>query len=198
MAERIYGNQKFRFDPNSEAALFTLVGADGLEPVSGANQFSVIDTVHNKVHEGRYFSGGYYNAAVANNATIDMLFQTTTTIPHVVFSANAAGDATVQLFENATFSAAGTAVTMSNHNRGSAKAWSGTVTHTPTITATGTQLNGTGYLAAGEKNFTSGGTFNFGGEFLLKASTVYLFRVTNTSGAAAKMAVSIEGYQPTL
>lgn len=37
---------------------------------------SYIDFVHRKVHEGRFFSGGHYIAGVANNGTLDILFQT--------------------------------------------------------------------------------------------------------------------------
>lgn len=194
MSERLYGERAFRFDPNSEAVMFIMVGSDGLEPASVTNPFSVIMTEHQHLHSGRYFSGGHYNAAVANGSVIELLFQTSTRSMHAIFSASASGDSTVQLFEGATFSGAGTAVTMSNHNRNSATVFNGTVTHTPTLLTDGTQLNGTGYLAAGEKNFTSGGQFNFGGEFILKPSTTYLFRATNNSGAAAKMSLSLEGY----
>jgi len=196
----IYGAQNFRFDPTSEAAIMTLVGADGINPSSSTNPAYVnsIEYVHAQTHAGRFFSGGYYNASVANGSSVDVLIQTGVQAFHAKFDLVASGDATVRLYENATFSAAGTGLTMSNHNRSSAKVFVGTVTHTPTVTGTGTQLNGTGYIPAGTKNQTVGGDFGFSNEFILKASTVYLARLTNDSGVAAKMQVSVAGYEPNL
>lgn len=164
-----------------------------------ASSVPVIAHTHQKVHEGRYFSGGYYNAAVADTASLDILIQTgASSSPHMVFSVASQGDALTYIYEDATFSAAGTTVAMTNHNRNSAKVFDCTVTHTPTITGVGTQLDGTGYSAAGEKNASSGGNFGFSSEFVLAASTTYLFRVTNVSGSACKIAAILEGYQPTL
>ena len=196
----IYGAQNFRFDPTSEAAIFTLVGADGINPSTASNPayISNIDYVHAQTHAGRFFSGGIYNASVANGVSLDVLIQTGVQSFHAKFDLVTSGDATVRLYENATFSAAGSAVTMSNHNRSSSKVFVGTVTSTPTITATGTQLNGTGYIPAGMKNQTVGGDFGFSNEFVLKTSTVYLVRLTNDSGATAKMQISVAGYEPNL
>lgn len=169
---------------------------------------TVIDSVHKHTHEGRYFSGGYYNAAVANGDTVDILIQAGTESTHAKFKAVCGGDSTLQVYEGATFSAAGTAVTMSNHNRGSAKAFDGTVTHTPTITGTGTQINGTALIAAGVSGGGGGGGGSSGGrgsdsnsfasEFILAASTDYLVRITNNSGAATKIESHVEAYQPNL
>jgi hypothetical protein len=159
----------------------------------------VIDYLHKKVHEGRWFSGGYYNAALADSGNIDLLIQTSSTYAmHMVASAISSGSSTFQIYEGTTFSSAGTAVTMSNHNRSSAKVFSGTVTHTPTITAVGTQINGTGYVPGSTKSSGGGGEFGFQNEFILAASTTYLFRSTNNSGATAKTSIHIECYQPTL
>jgi len=154
---------------------------------------------HQKTHEGRFFSGGYYNGAVANNGTVEVLIQMgTTNTFHSRFSASVSGDSIIELFEGATFSAAGTAFLMSNHNRNSSKVFDGTVTYTPTITATGDKVNGTKYIPAGEKAHASGGGGSFSNEFVLKLSTNYLVRVTNNSGSAAKISVELDGYQPDL
>lgn len=158
-----------------------------------------IDSVHNHTHLGRYFSGGYYNAAVANNASIDLLIQTgASSSPHTKVTVSNGGDALVYSFEDVTFSAAGTAVTVPNHNRNSTKVLDCTVTHSPTITGIGTEIGGTGYSAGGEKNASSGGSFGFSNEFILKPATAYLFRATNVSGAACKIALMLECYQPSL
>lgn len=164
-------------------------------PVSGES----IDYTHHKVHEGKFFSGAYYNSSVANGATIEILIQVgSTSTFHMKFAATAGGDSTVQLYEGTTFSAAGTAVTMSNHNRASANSFSGTITHTPTLTLAGTQINGTGYVTGGDKHTGSGGEFGFNNEFVLSKSTNYLLRLTNNSGSAVKACLAVEGYQPSL
>jgi len=158
-----------------------------------------IDIVHKRVHEGRYFSGGYYNGTVADGASVNLLIQSSSTqATHTKFTGSASGDCTFYIYEGTTFSAAGTAITVSNHNRTSSNVFSGTVTHTPTITADGTQLDGIGFIAGGTKSSGSGGDFGFGNEFLLNASTNYLVRITNNSGGTAKVNIHIEAYQPTL
>lgn len=160
---------------------------------------TVIDIAHDQVHKGHYFSGGYYNSAVVNAGTVDILIQLNgTSTFHAKLTGTAGGDSTIQIYEGTTFSLAGSAITMSNHNRASTTSFAGTVTSIPTITAVGTQINGTGYIAAGDKHSGGGGDFGFGNEFILAKSTNYLVRVTNNSGSATKIAVSIEGYMPSL
>lgn len=152
---------------------------------------------HKKIHEGRYFSGGHYNSSLADTASQDILIQVSSTSAlHAIISATCGGDSTMMIYEGTTFSAAGTAVTMSNHNRASAKSFAGTVTHTPTVTATGTQINGTIFVPSGDKHTTAGASGGFTSELVLSKSTNYLVRVTNNSGAAIKASISIDGYMP--
>lgn len=156
------------------------------------------DVTHQRVHEGRYFSGGEYNAAIANGGILDILIQSSTQSTHIKFSGTSGGDASMVLYENTTFSAAGTAVVISNHNRSSSKVFSGTITATPTITVVGTQVNGTIFIAGGSHTNSIGGSGDFNNEFILAASTNYLLRITNNSGAATKVETHIECYQPNL
>lgn len=158
----------------------------------------IIDYSHQKVHEGRFFSGGFYNSAVADTASINLLIQNSTYYSHVKITIASSGDALLYIFEDTTFSNAGTTVSMVNHNRASAKVFSGTVTHTPTITGDGTQLNGPSLLPAGTKHAGGGGDSGFANEIILDLNTNYLFRLTNVSGSNSKMHIHIEGYQPTL
>lgn len=156
-------------------------------------------SAHGRIHEGRYFSTGYYNAAVANAASIYLLVQSSTTLyTHIYISGAAGGDATLEVFEDTTTSANGTAITPSNHNRSSSKVFGGTVTHTPTITANGTQLAGTHFIPAGQKVKASGGSGEFPGELILGLNKKYLFKLTNISGVAKPCSLSIEAYQPLL
>lgn len=159
----------------------------------------VIDIVHQRAHEGRYFSGGYYNASVANNGVIELILQTSSEQDtHTKVHVAAGGDATIQIYEGATFSNAGTSVAVSNHNRKSSKSFAGTLTHTPTLTGTGTQINGTQFLPGGGIIASIGGEYDFSNEFILDNATTYLFRATNISGSATDMIISFQCYQPDL
>lgn len=159
---------------------------------------TVIDFAHYETHSGNTFSGGYYNSSLADASSIDILIQNgSTSTYHMICAAAVSGTCTMQVFEGATFSNAGTSVTMTNHNRTSAKTFSGTVTHTPTLTGTGTQLNGTQLIPGGDKH-SVGVSGSFTSEIILAKSTNYLVRLTNISGGAIKASAHIEGYQPTL
>lgn len=157
-----------------------------------------IDYSHQKVHEGRFFSGGYYNASVADTASINVLFQNSTNYTHTKVTVASSGNCLLYIFEDTTVSSAGTTITPINHNRSSSKTLLGTLTHTPTITGDGTQLNGPSFIPAGDKHSGAGGEMGFNNELILDISTNYLFRVTNVSGGAAKIGIHVEGYQPAL
>lgn len=157
-----------------------------------------IDTVHKYVHTGRFFSGGCNLASVADLAYLDILIQTGDISPHVVISGAAAGDALVSLYEGATFSAAGDAITLSNHNRNSAKVADLTAHCSPTITNVGSSLNGVRFIPGGQKSGSSGGEGGFGAEYVLAPNTVYLFRMQNIAGAAKRMSQMLEFYLPGL
>jgi hypothetical protein len=160
----------------------------------------IIDPVHAHVHEGIFFSGGHYNAAVANNGNLDLLIQTSALYPiHIVFSIAAGAECTYQIFEGTTFSNAGTAIAMNNHNRLSVKTFNGTVTHTPTVTVVGTAINSVQYVAAGPNGAlqtpSGGSSEGFSFEFILDVSQSYLVRVTNISGGATRVALRADCYQ---
>lgn len=158
----------------------------------------VIDSVHHKIHREQFFSGGCNIASVADSAYLDILIQTGDISPHVVISGAAAGDALVSLYEGATFSAAGDAITLSNHNRNSAKVADLTAHCSPTITSVGASLNGVRFIPGGQKSGSSGGEGGFGAEYVLAPNTVYLFRMQNIAGSAKRMSQMIEFYLPGL
>lgn len=166
---------------------------------SSHNALCTVDVVHLMVHAGRYFSAGVYNAALAGAGTLDILVQTGTQAMHLVWRGSSSGHATLNAYEGTTFSAAGTALAALNHNRTSAKTTDATITHTPTVTAVGTQMNGTEFLAAGNKGDGAGAIGSaFGNEFNLAPSTSYLFRLTNVSGGASQTSTGISFYHPLL
>lgn len=159
---------------------------------------TVIDFTHDKTHEGRYFSGGYYNSSLADTSDQDFLVTTSSSnVFHGQFLVSISGDCTMQIFTGPTTSG-GTSVTMSNHNRTSSKVSDLTVVHTPTVTGTGTQLNGTIFLPGGDKHTGGGGSFGFANEIIMAKSTSYLLRVTNVSGGAIKISIGFFGYHPNI
>lgn len=162
-------------------------------------EVETIDHAHDQTHKGHYFSGGFYNSSVADTTSMELLIQNgSVSTFHMKLGVVASGNSTVQIFEGTTFSGAGTTVTMTNHNRVSVTAFSGTVTHTPTLTLDGTQITATGFIPGGTKHTGGGGDFGFSNELILAKSTNYLIRVTNVSGSAMKASLSVEGYQPSL
>lgn len=160
---------------------------------------TVIDTYHDLVHKGKYFSGGYYDAALVNAGVLDLLLQSSSAhLSHAKSAVAASGDCVINIYEDTTFSSAGAAVTMTNHNRASADVFSGTVTSNPTVTSVGTILDGTGFLPGGTKHTGGGGEFGFNNEFVFAKSKNYLIRVTNVSGVTIKISAMIEIVQSTL
>ena len=157
-----------------------------------------IDVAHNEVHRGVLFSADYVATGVGNNASVDVLFVVGDDVDaHFVFDISAGGAVQVYLYEAPTISAAGTAVTAYNLNRTSANVPASTVTHTPTVTATGTTtiVNGR-YLAGGASAQTRiGGGLRPGIERLLAGGETYLLRVTNVSGSAITISAACEWYE---
>jgi len=155
-----------------------------------------INSVHDNIHKGLFFTGGHYIASLANDASLDLLIQNGATNTHMDFYESVGGDSIIMLYEGVTFSNAGTDVTVSNHNRKSANAFIGTITHTPTITGLGNQINSTVFSAGGTGGNAQGGSFDgFSNEFVLKENTNYLLRATNVSGQARKASMKVSFYQ---
>jgi hypothetical protein len=171
-------------------------------PVSGpvtntelrASSVVTITHEHNKTHEGSFFSGGYYSASLANNATLDILIDLDTSSFHVQASTTAGGDCTIQLYEDTIYTG-GTPINVTNHNRISSNTFIGSILHTPSISNLGNQLNGTGLLMGGSQGKTYGGSFGFANEMILAPTKNYLYRITNISGGSIKAYIHIEGYQ---
>ncbi len=155
----------------------------------------VIDTVHHEVHEGEMFHASHTNGSVSNGANLDMLLVTGATVEtHVSWDVFAGGQVTVYLYEGATTSAA---VAAYNMKRDSLNTPEATVTHTPTVTATGTTalVNGR-ILPGGTSNQTRvGGGIRSSAEWILAPETQYLLRVTNTSGGTIAINVGLEWYE---
>lgn len=157
-----------------------------------------------QLHSGRFFFASYYNATLANAANLDMLVVTgAVTTPHIAVMVDVGNECTLSIYEAATTSADGTGVTSYNANRASANVSTAVITHTPTVTGTGTALIPSHYVPGGGAGGGPGGS-SIGGsstdfarvpEIVLKTSTKYLFRLTNVSGGAIKASMQLGWFE---
>lgn len=155
----------------------------------------VIETDHARVHEGVSFIAGGLFTGIANNAVVEFLIQSASII-HFLPNVSVSGDAEVYLFEDTTFSAAGTPVTKFNKNRNSTKVSDAVITHTPTITADGTQFP-PNFIPGGHGGIAIGGEDGgYSREIISAIGKVYLLRIKNVSGIAATICPKIEWYEP--
>ena len=146
------------------------------------------DMVHQRIHEGAFFTTSLADPVLGAAASLRLLIQ----VPvaegvHVRIHGSAGGEATVELFENTTFSIAGAAVSMNNRNRFSASVSPITVTSGPTITLPGDLLVSE---IIGPK---AGGSLGLFEEWILAPGT-YLARLTNTAPQAQAAALQFDFY----
>ena len=175
------------------------------EDINGDKDYFVRDTytgsigamgsAHLKGHQGKGFYAYYYNSALTNGSSAEIvLANPAASYPHVVIYILTEGNSEIFTFEGTTTSADGTSIASINRNRNSANTADLVVTHTPTITADGTEIYHD-YIIGGIKNKATGGTDGFSDEIIMKPSTKYLIRVTNDSGADEIVSVSIHWYE---
>lgn len=155
-----------------------------------------IDTVHWRIHEGQMFSADVFDPALANAAFLQVLVQVPSGLfAHVKSSFNSGGDALGHLYENTTFSAAGSVVTGFNRNRASSKIHTITITEAPTITSKGDPLPRIFIPGGGGLPFASGGGADFFNEFILPEG-IYLVELENISGSPSTASIQIDWYEP--
>jgi len=174
-------------------------GVTGAEVDSIGEALVIQDMVHHRIHEGVFFVSGATATALANGGTLDVLIQAVSGDLHVLFIGTVGGDATVELFEGTTFTAAGTALPSLNRNRNFAltKISDSIITQDPTITLDGTQLF-SGILLGGSGGNAVGGSSSAFNEFIFPAGSVHLARITNISGQARVAALELEFYDTAL
>ena len=170
------------FVPNKADAngyLQVALGGVTIDPFKGA--LKTIDVVHEEVHEGKHYIATHYLSSISSGVSFNVLIQVPAAkFPHFLFSSTVKADSLFLIYETTTFSAAGTSIPIFNNSRSSSNTSGLTITHTPTITADGTQIF-TKYSAAGNAGNGGGGGGGNSTEFILKASTNYIFRLTSLS-----------------
>lgn len=161
----------------------------------------VISTPHQKVHDGDFYQVGTLLTCIANGCSAEFLIKVGACQSlHTVISTSVTGKFIGYLYEAPTIAVCGcgTALTAINSNRNSCNTAEGTFFHTPCTTADGTQLaaslipGGTGGKAIGGSASTS---TRDGAEIILATSTNYLIRLTNDSGQARDVSITISFYE---
>jgi hypothetical protein len=142
-----------------------------------------VDSVHHEVHEGIFFNVEH-SANVANGNSLEMLITTGAGQAHAAFAIAAGGQITLYFFEG-TAKTGGTGLTPRNMNRNKSDNTEVVVAHTPAGAGDGTAVINGRLLPGGTTQQTRvGGAARANTEIILKPSTKYLLRATNTSGGA--------------
>jgi hypothetical protein len=188
------GDLLTKFRDIGGGAFAEVVGIDPSDETTGA--LLTIDTIHHEVHEGEMYHAEYSVASVANDASLDLLVTVGLKEAHSVFEVLASGLVQVYLYEAPTASG-GTPLAIYNMKRASLNTALSTVTHTPTVSSTGSVVLVNGRLLPGGNSPQTrvGGGVRTGTEWLLAPSTKYLIRITNKSGAAVIINSSVEFYE---
>lgn len=152
-----------------------------------------IDTSHHEVHEGDMFVYCEVND-ITNGAVRDILFVTPATKScHLVINVVSEAEADFKFYESTTASNNGTGVTAYNRKRTSTNTATALVYHTPTVAggSEGTLLC-MKHWGSGKSN---GGEDRSANEWILKASTKHLIRVTNATASNNQIAIELEWYE---
>ncbi len=159
--------------------------------VDGIHNALVVESeYHNRVHRGTMHHAVVRDVINAGQP-FDMLFLTGSCVVHARFGGNAQRLTNFTLFEGAT-SASPPAVIPKNKNRTSS-----VVAKSRFSDETAALTNGT-LLSADSQNFSMGGTTPgefFGGEWILQANTLYLFKGFNSAGATSNITMLITFYE---
>ena len=146
--------------------------------VDVSNALTIIDQDHTKVHQGKYFSTGYYQELIAGGE-LTVLFKVDGNLCHTRFKVICGGEGEFSFFTSPTISANGTPLQIVNNNLASSNTTTVQAYHTPTVTSTGTQ-KWFEYYPAGKSN--SPGTVGEAGgaEAILAKDTDYLIKIRNS------------------
>ncbi|MCP4791944.1 MAG: hypothetical protein GY882_01205 [Actinomycetia bacterium] len=174
--------ERFKFDPYAHAV-------------------TAITEPHRMTHDGFMYNASSGGIAVADGATLDVIFALAAGVfAHVILVEFGIDDGPglVELYENVVTSDDGTTVLTKNHNRvGTPSDPATVVTHTPTITDVGDVLHQR-YIPdpGGSGNQSLGNVFSGEDqEWVLGGENKYLWRLTNNSGGAINAGVHFNFYE---
>ena len=169
---------------------YYLLGDDG--------ELVASDIVHKHIHDGNYFNVMHTWTALADNGTAQMLIvPPANSAMHVTWRATVGGDSYGFLYEGTVITgASGTALSAHRVNRqiggtGAAKIFYGV----EGVSATGTPLITSSYIAGGAGPLSVGGEARAGSEWPLSAGGRYLMRLVNHGGGAKTAMIDLEWYE---
>lgn len=160
----------------------------------------VTEAKHHRIHKGEGYAAFHAISALANGASFDFLLATSSKFPHFRdFNVVANGAPfTVEVYEGTVTSNDGTTVPLFNCNRNSSNTAISTLTHTPTVSEVGTQIDDRLLPDSGGFFGNGGGGQIIGGavlEWILKPNEKYLIRINNGSGAAEDVVCNFFFYE---
>jgi len=160
-------------------------------------RLGVIDHAHREIHKGRSYHAAHLWAAIADDATAQVLVSTSGYECHMVPQASVGGDFFAYIYEGTVVTgASGTAVTAFCQNRQAPIAASAQVFHGPEgISATGTAIVPGQLLAGGGGPKSPGGAAQSRSEWIFSANQNYLIRFVNKAGGTKAASVTLEWYE---
>jgi len=165
-----------RVDPDSEALRVTLYDTAGNAAYDDEGALVTIDYAHHEIHDGNHYIASQA-VDLGNGASRQVAIVTGANEVHVLFSVITEAEGDFTLYEGATWDAPGTGIAEINRKRSSTNTATMAVYYTPTSAATGSAtLLQTKHWGSGK---TTGADVRSSNEFILKASTNYLFTITN-------------------
>lgn len=149
-----------------------------------------IEHEHYRIHEGdHYFTT--HSPTLASGAEIEYIIYTGNNgiEAHMFFATSTSGQAEIQLYENVTIDANGTALDSWNNLRTSTKNATVTIYHTPTNVAGGTDLLNGGVVIGLGRNVA--GLSRNSNELVLKPETIYCLTVTNQVAGQSNIVIQL-------
>lgn len=153
--------------------------------IDRSNYLKIVDAVHDKVHEGNFYTLPRSTTLVASS-TLFIVFEVpnSTITPHFQFAFNAAAAASIALYEAPTVASTFAAVTPTNNNRKSTNAATLTVrvsVPSSDVTSTGTLLESAQVGGGTNPVSVIGGATGSRNEWLLNQNTKYLIMINSAS-----------------
>ena len=170
---------------------------DGSQMIAGSdNGLIMVDTNHQRLHEGRAFiAWNIYpdSAKLASGSSADIVLAAGPgTIAHVTIAMESSGDCDFFVYEG-TSTTGGTAFTPVRRNRNIVTTSNVAMVTNPTVTTLGTLINR--QLITGGTGKKSAGGASGSLEYVLAPLTNYLFRLTNVNGTSHTALLELEWYE---
>lgn len=150
----------------------------------------ILPELHYRTHAGQTFSSHHNSSNLAEGLVLSVKLTTGAISPHMIFNISGKLDYDFEILE-APSSTGGTAHVAYNRNRPSATTSTGTLVLDPSISADGTVISSNA-MGEGQK---FGGQISVDNEWILSASTDYIFRLTSRANNN-RVHINLTWYEP--